>query len=260
MRFYIVANVYNRIGWYPYHVLLSYELHKSMMADYAEKWEEGVVKSIIVDSGAVTYLRGKSFRDLYKLVEEYAKFLKYWTSRGIEFEYVELDADTVLPLKKIESIRRHLHLEVGKPPIIVWHQTRGVDYFDKMLEETHYVGIPAFSTPMDRRVWKVGGKKVDMLSVYKTFVDKAKAAGKKIHYFGAKPKKEVFWLAPHSFDVSIQRYFRGMMSLLNMEFATIGKPVKTFHLESVKINEKRLEALNAIREYQIALEEFEPVF
>lgn len=97
---------------------------------------------IFIDSGAFTFLhQPEKLRsiDLDRYIWEYAqrlkKYQKYIT------DYVKLDIERFVGLKKVEKWWEYLTRELGKPPIVVWHVERGKDYWRYMLKKYPYVGI-----------------------------------------------------------------------------------------------------------------------
>jgi hypothetical protein len=94
-------------------------------------------KSFMLDSGAFTYIQSGQSADWQKYVRDYAAFVK---AHDIDL-FFELDVDSVVGLKEVESLRRLLERLTGKRCIPVWHRTRGWEYWKKMCREYKYVAI-----------------------------------------------------------------------------------------------------------------------
>lgn len=100
-------------------------------------------KGFILDSGIYTFLakqkKGKNPIDINwdEYTKKYATFIN---KHNINL-YFEIDADAFISIEKIEELRYFLEKETGKKPIPVWHKSRGLEYFKKMVKEYPYVAI-----------------------------------------------------------------------------------------------------------------------
>lgn len=111
--------------------------------------------SCMVDSGAYTYqvksglyaskqetgidLNAVSLKKIDKFTESYGKWLtdnkKYYDY------YFEMDIDKIVGLKKVEEYRNFLEKCTGKQCVPVWHNNRGMDYWQRMIKEYKFVAI-----------------------------------------------------------------------------------------------------------------------
>lgn len=95
----------------------------------------------ILDSGAFTAINDKTGKyknfdwDLY--TKKYIEFIKK-TNQKLFFE---LDIDCVVGLKKVEYYRKQIEDAVGIPPIVCWHENRGLDYWIESCEKYPYLAI-----------------------------------------------------------------------------------------------------------------------
>lgn len=94
-------------------------------------------KSLMIDSGAFTFLKGKRDVDWTQYVLDYANFIN---KHNIDL-FIELDIDNIAGLRKVEDLRKLLEDKTGKQCIPVWHKSRGKEYWLKMIEEYSYVAI-----------------------------------------------------------------------------------------------------------------------
>jgi hypothetical protein len=92
----------------------------------------------ILDSGAFSFFGGKKV-DWQNYTNKYCDFIKK-TNQKLFFE---LDIDSLTSLKHAENLRTEIEQKTGKQPIVVWHPSRGIDYWYKMCEEYNYVAISA---------------------------------------------------------------------------------------------------------------------
>lgn len=118
-------------------VLASFYGISDFEKEYAKKF-----KSIIIDSGAFTFMRGTARANWDKYVEEYASFINKY---DIEL-FFELDIDSIVGLKEVERLRKKLETLTKKKPIPVWHVSRGKEYFIKMCKEYPYVALGGIVT------------------------------------------------------------------------------------------------------------------
>lgn len=134
---------------------------------------------LIIDSGAHTFQKEGQDTDYDKFVYEYAQWLK--KNKGLYDEYVELDIENKVGLKKVEQWREYLTEVVGKPPIVVWHRERGKQYWLYMVKKYPYVGFSGFV--------KVGNEPEVPDKYIGWFLKTAKEHGAKVHGFGfTRPK------------------------------------------------------------------------
>ena len=106
-------------------------------------------KNHILDSGAFTYLNGTKTGniDWDKYIDEYANFINQYK---IDL-FFELDIDSIVGLKEVERLRAKLESITNKQCIPVWHKSRGLDYWEKMVKEYDYVAIGGIVTKEIKR-------------------------------------------------------------------------------------------------------------
>jgi hypothetical protein len=98
----------------------------------------------ILDSGAFTFMtsmKGKKL-DWDKYVTEYGMFVK---QHDIKY-FFELDIDALVGIKEVERLRDLLETVAGRKCIPVWHRSRGLDYWKKMISDYDYVAIGGIVT------------------------------------------------------------------------------------------------------------------
>lgn len=124
----------------------------------------------LLDSGAFTFMQGKTSVNWDEYTEEYAEWIK---AHNIE-HFFELDIDSIVGLKKVERLRSRLEQLTGKQPIPVWHKSRGKDYFLATCKDYRYVAIGGLVGNSD--------DVPDMFMPW--FITEAHKAGAKIHGLG----------------------------------------------------------------------------
>lgn len=99
--------------------------------------------SFLLDSGAFTYMNKKNVNvDWDEYIFNYSEFIK---SNNIDL-FFELDIDSIVGLKEVERLRAKLERLTNKKSIPVWHKSRGLDYWKKMVKEYEYVAIGGIVT------------------------------------------------------------------------------------------------------------------
>lgn len=123
----------------------------------------------ILDSGGHTLQQGgKGVKDFDAYVDRYIEFVK---SHNWINEYVELDIDNVVGVKRVDEWRDKLESEIGRPPIVVWHKERTEQNWYELIESYKYVGIPCIKSDKTEQYWN-------------RFLLTAHDAGCKVHGFG----------------------------------------------------------------------------
>lgn len=126
----------------------------------------------LLDSGAFSFMSGKSAVDWDKYTEDYAA----WITRYGITKFFELDIDSLVGLKEVERLRAKLERLTGKQPIPVWHKGRGKDYFRGMAKDYPYVAIGGIVTQeVPRKTYE---------AAFPWFIREAHEAGAKIHGLG----------------------------------------------------------------------------
>lgn len=126
----------------------------------------------LLDSGAFSFMSGKSSVKWDLFIEEYAA----WINRYQVKKFFELDIDSIVGIKEVERLRAKLERLTGIQPIPVWHKSRGKDYFQGMARDYPYVAIGGIVTQeIPRKIYESG---------FPWFISEAHKAGAKIHGLG----------------------------------------------------------------------------
>lgn len=140
-----------------------------------EEWYKRIqpfLKGFMLDSGAFTYMgEAKNHPDWDAYIEEYAGFVN---RLGIEL-FFELDIDSVVGLPEVERLRDKLESLTGRQCIPVWHKSRGLDYWKRMIAEYRYVAVGGIVT---------GEIKKHEYGVFTPLLKMARAANAKVHGLG----------------------------------------------------------------------------
>jgi hypothetical protein len=160
--------------------LLKQKLYILESFAYIQKWQLPLIKNdwhFLLDSGAFTFMaEGKEAGiDWIKYVNDYADFIN---KMDIDL-FFELDIDSVMPLKEVEKLRKHLEKRTGKQSIPVWHRSRGIDYWKWMVKNYSYVAISASGKYAS--AWVNNSKSIHVIN---KMCDMAHDNGCKVHGLG----------------------------------------------------------------------------
>lgn len=102
--------------------------------------ERNAEDNFILDSGAFTLMMtedGKKTEKLEEYIEDYIEFIKKYQIK----RYIEMDIDVLVGYERVLEIRKYLESQIGYPCIPVWHMSRGIAEYKKMVAEYDYVAI-----------------------------------------------------------------------------------------------------------------------
>ena len=110
---------------------------------YIQKWMLPHIKKdfhFILDSGAFTFFgkQGESL-DWDQYLNSYADFIN---ANDVQ-DFFELDIDMIVGIEEVERYRERLIALTGKTPIVVWRPSRGIDYWQQMIEKYPHIAISA---------------------------------------------------------------------------------------------------------------------
>ncbi len=126
----------------------------------------------LLDSGAFTYMQ-KASQDINwdSYIEDYAAFINKYK---IDL-FIELDIDSIVGIKEVERLRSKLEKLTNKQCIPVWHKSRGLQYWHKMVNEYKYVAIGGIVT---REI------KQSEYPIFNNLINIAKSKNCKVHGLG----------------------------------------------------------------------------
>lgn len=132
----------------------------------------------LLDSGAFTFCGTGGFSpDKFdEYLERYANFI----NRNHVEKFFELDVDSITGYDKVLEYRRKLERLTGKPPIPVWHISRGKDEFLRHCDEYPYVALGGYVAAIKAS----DPRQQAYVRSYPWFISEAHKRGKKIHGLG----------------------------------------------------------------------------
>jgi hypothetical protein len=130
----------------------------------------------LLDSGAFSFFGKKA--DSLNWEEYQNKYADFINAHSID-KFFELDIDILVGIEEVERLRERLISLTGKTPIVVWRPSRGIEYWQKMIEQYPYIAISA-SGSYDSRWTRNPGSE----DVLRQMVKTAHAQGVKVHGLG----------------------------------------------------------------------------
>lgn len=134
--------------------------------------QESGRENFLLDSGAFSFMVGAKCdkETLYDYCDRYISFINKYDVKY----FFEMDVDTIFGIEFVEMLREKIERETDKKPIPVWHKSRGIDYWKKMVEDYDYIAIGGLVTHVKKQEWEY----------IKKLVDYAYFKGVKVHGLG----------------------------------------------------------------------------
>ena len=130
----------------------------------------------LLDSGAFTFMNTvKGNVNWNEYIDKYISFIK---ENGVQ-HYFELDIDVIVGYEEVKRIRAKIERETGVQSIPVWHKSRGVDEFKRLVNDYDYIAIGGFA---------IKHIKKNEYPIIKRMVEYAYNKGVKVHGLGFTPK------------------------------------------------------------------------
>lgn len=147
---------------------------------YFESFQKPLIKNadlFLLDSGAFTFMNGaKGTVNWDKYIDRYISFIN---ENDVEY-YFELDIDKIVGYSEVKKIRAKLERKTGKQSIPVWHKSRGVEEFKRLVDEYDYIAVGGFA---------IKDIKKSEYPIIKKMVRYAYERGTKVHGLGFTPKE-----------------------------------------------------------------------
>lgn len=165
----------------------------------------------LLDSGAFTFMNGANGKVNW---DEYiSKYIAFINENDVE-HYFELDIDAIVGYEEVKRIRARIESETGKKSIPVWHKSRGMDEFKRLVKDYDYIAIGGFA---------IKHIKQNEYPIIRKMVQYAYESGTKVHGLGFTPKEvtkykfysvdSTTWLSCRRFG-SLFKYDDGQMRMV----------------------------------------------
>ena len=109
-------------------------------------WQKPLIHSadlFLLDSGAFTFMNSKGGNvNWNEYIDKYIAFIK---ENGIK-HYFELDIDVITGYEEVKRIRAKIESETGIKSIPVWHKSRGIEEYKRLVQEYDYIAIGGIVT------------------------------------------------------------------------------------------------------------------
>jgi len=174
--------------------------------------------NFILDSGAFTLMTSKRNTkqdDLDAYIDNYISFIKKYNIK----RYIEMDLDVVIGYDEVLKLRKRLEDEIGYPCVPVWHMSRGIEEYKKMVDEYDYVAIGGLVAHVPQSAYPL----------IKELVRYANAKGTKVHGLGftRKDAHEYGFYSVDSSSWTSGRRFGTAVKFRNNKLQAIKKPENT---------------------------------
>lgn len=149
------------------------------------------VENFLLDSGAFSYMNGVkcTANEIELYLEKYIEFINKY---DIKY-FFELDVDVIFGIEFVEKLRKRLEEGTGKKCIPVWHKSRGIEYWKKMVEDYDYIAVGGLA---------IKHIKKREYPLIKKMVDYAYSKNVKVHGLGFTQTKELGKYKFYSVDSS----------------------------------------------------------
>lgn len=147
---------------------------------YFKDFQKPLIKNadlFLLDSGAFTFMntvKGNVNWNAY--IEKYIAFIK---ENGIQ-HYFELDIDVIVGYDEVKRIRAKIERGTGVKSIPVWHKSRGIEEYKRLVSEYDYIAIGGFA------IKHISKKEYPII---RKMVQYAYDRGVKVHGLGFTPKE-----------------------------------------------------------------------
>jgi hypothetical protein len=171
MKIYLAGSGWNRTCWENFDFYDFYRLESFV---YVKGEEKNIpkYKSFLLDSGAFTFMnKNNGVVNWDEYIERYASFINTYNVNN----FFELDIDVIVGIKEVERLRSKLEKLTNKQSIPVWHKSRGMDYWKRIIAEYGYVAIGGIVT---REI------KQSQYDIFYTLLDLARRNNCNVHGLG----------------------------------------------------------------------------
>lgn len=120
------------------YVLESFYSFEKWQLNYIHEWS-----MFLLDSGAFTFMNSNGENiDFDAYLEKYIEFIN---ANDIRY-FFELDVDSVIGYEKVKILTKRLEEKTNRQCIPVWHKSRGIKEWERMVKEYNYVAIGGIVT------------------------------------------------------------------------------------------------------------------
>lgn len=147
---------------------------------YYKDWQKPLINNtdlFLLDSGAFTFMNTvKGNVDWNRYINKYIAFIN---ENGIK-NYFELDIDVIVGYEEVKCIREKIERETGVKAIPVWHKSRGIKEYKRLVNNYEYISIGGIVTKEIKK---------EEYPIIKKMVKYAYDRGVKVHGLGFTPKE-----------------------------------------------------------------------
>jgi hypothetical protein len=177
---------------------------------YFHEFQKPLIQSaelFLLDSGAFTFMNTvKGNVNWNKYIDSYIAFIK---ENGVKY-YFELDIDVIVGYEEVKRIRAKIERETGIKSIPVWHKSRGIEEYKRLVNDYDYIAVGGFA---------IKTIKPNEYPLIKRMVHYAYNRGVKVHGLGFTPKNVTeykFYSADSTTWLSCRKF--GRIPMFNGEY------------------------------------------
>lgn len=134
--------------------------------------------NFMLDSGAFTMLNSRKNVDIDLYVDKYINFINEYDVKL----FFEMDIDSIIGYERVKELRYKINRRTKKRCIPVWHKSRGIAEFRKLVKTHDYIALGGIVTK------EITPSEHFLLNA---FCDYAHEHGCKIHGLGFTPSKSL---------------------------------------------------------------------
>lgn len=181
---------------------------------YFRPFQKPLIKSadlFLLDSGAFTFMNGAKGKVNWN--EYISKYIAFINENDVD-HFFELDIDAIVGYEEVKRIRAKIERETSKKTIPVWHKSRGIEEFKRLVNDYDYIAIGGFAIKHIKR---------NEYPIIRKMVRYAYDNGTKVHGLGFTPKDvtkykfysvdSTTWLSCRRFG-SFFKYSNGQMKMI----------------------------------------------
>ena len=131
----------------------------------------------LLDSGAFTFMN--TVKGKINWNDYISKYISFINENDVK-HYFELDIDVIVGYDEVKRIRGKIEKETGKKSIPVWHKSRGIEEFKRLVNDYDYIAIGGFAI---KHIQK------NEYPIIRNMVQYAYDRGVKVHGLGFTPKE-----------------------------------------------------------------------
>lgn len=108
-----------------------------------KEWQKEYIHDLdlfLLDSGAFSFINGKKGTDKIVWDDYLNSYIDFINSHDID-HFFELDIDSIVGYDTVKKYTERLEQETKRKCIPVWHKSRGIEVYERLIDEYDYIAI-----------------------------------------------------------------------------------------------------------------------